>query len=651
MHAEHEDLEPSARKSTLLGRAVIYGFGAAGIALCINQNLNLGLLGTVLVDNTFIYLQMCLFLSVTFLIYPMNRRTRGPAPLYDWCLFALCAAVCGFLAWHGSDISERGWTLQAPPIVTAASTLLCLFALEAVRRAGGNSMFIVCAVFAVFPVVAYLLPGFLWSPQMNLDLVIREHALGTESILGQPIRVVTEVLMGFLIFGAALVVTGGGQFFMDLAMALLGKTRGGTAKVCIMSSALFGSLSGSVLSNIVTTGRLTIPAMKRAGYSPTYAAAVESCASTGGVMMPPVMGAVAFIMADFLRISYADVAIAATVPSLLYYLALMVQVDLHARKMNLSGQVTEETPKLLAVFARGWHHLAALVLLTYLLVWMRDETYAPYYATAFVVLTALIRRQIRIADLVSLLRESALTIVGIFAILTGIGMIIGALTFTGVGTGFARELLLLANENVYVILLLGAVTSFILGIGLTVTACYLLLATILPPPLVQLGLDPIAVHMFILYWGVLSFITPPVAAGSMAAAGIAGAKPMAVDMLSMRIGTILFILPFMFVLNPALILKGSSVDIAHSVGAAVVSVFLISCALEGWLYGIGRIGTLARTAVMVAGIMLMLPGEHIAVINAELTGAILALATIIAIWIGKRLRHDTAPETKPDKSS
>lgn len=651
MHAEHEDLEPSARKSTLFGRAVIYGFGALGIALCINQNLNLGLLGTVLVDNTFIYLQMCLFLSVTFLIYPMSRRTRGPASLYDWCLFALCAIVCGFLAWHGSDISERGWTLQAPPIVTVASTLLCLFALEAVRRAGGNSMFIVCAVFAVFPVVAYLLPGFLWSPQMNLDLVIREHALGTESILGQPIRVVTEVLMGFLIFGAALIVTGGGQFFMDLAMALLGKTRGGTAKVCIMSSALFGSLSGSVLSNIVTTGRLTIPAMKRAGYSPTYAAAVESCASTGGVMMPPVMGAVAFIMADFLRISYADVAIAATVPSLLYYLALMVQVDLHARKMNLSGQVTEETPKLLAVFARGWHHLAALVLLTYLLVWMRDETYAPYYATAFVVLTALIRRQIRLADLVSLLRESTLTIVGIFAILTGIGMIIGALTFTGVGTGFARELLLFANENVYVILLLGAVTSFILGIGLTVTACYLLLATILPPPLVQLGLDPIAVHMFILYWGVLSFITPPVAAGSMAAAGIAGAKPMAVDMLSMRIGTILFILPFMFVLNPALILKGSLVDIAQSVGAAVISVLLISCALEGWLYGIGRIGALARTAVMVAGIMLMLPGEHIAVINPGLTGAILALAAIMATWIGKRLRHDTTPEAKPEKSS
>jgi len=651
MNAEYEDLEPSTRTTTAFGRAVIYGFGAVGILLCINQNLNLGLLGTVLVDNTFIYLQLCLFLSVTFLILPLNRRARGPAPLYDWGLFALCVAVCGFLAWHGSDISELGWTLQAPPIATVASTLLCLFALEAVRRAGGTSMFIVCVVFAAFPVIAHLLPGFLWAPQMSWENVIREHALGTESILGQPIRVVTEVLMGFLIFGAALVVTGGGQFFMDLAMALLGKTRGGTAKVCIMSSALFGSLSGSVLSNIVTTGRLTIPAMKRAGYSPTYAAAVESCASTGGVMMPPVMGAVAFIMADFLRISYADVAIAAIVPSLLYYLALLVQVDLHARKMNLSGKVTEEPPKLLAVFAHGWHHLAALVLLTYLLVWMRDETYAPYYATAFVVLTALIRRQIRFADLLSLLRESTQTIVGIVAILTGIGMIIGSLTFTGIGAGFARELLLFANGNVYVILLLGALTSFILGIGLTVTACYLLLATILPPPLVQLGLDPVAVHMFILYWGVLSFITPPVAAGSMAAAGIAGAKPMAVDILSMRIGTILFLLPFMFVLNPALILKGSSGAITHSVGAAVVSVFLICCALEGWLFGIGRIGMLARTAVMVAGVMLMLPGEHIAAINSELTGAILALATIGILWIGKRVRHDAVPETRLDKSA
>ncbi len=629
------DDSPTVARLNLSARIVVYLFGALGIALCLNQNMSLGLLGVILVDNTYIYLELALFLSIVFLIYKGHEKSRTVS-WWDWLLFAACVVVCAFLSWHGADISDFGWTLQGPPSATLASTVLCLLALEAIRRVGGTALFIVCLVFAIFPVFAHRMPGFLWSNEMSLAMLLREHALGSESILGQPIRVITEVLMGFLIFGSALVVTGGGRFFMELAMALLGRTRGGTAKVCILSSALFGSLSGSVLSNIVTTGRLTIPAMKRAGYSPTYAAAVESCASTGGIMMPPVMGAVAFIMADFLRIPYVDVAIAAVMPSVLFFLALLIQVDLHARKKGLSGRSQDEIPSLWRVLVSGWHHLGGLALLTYLLVWMRDETYSPYYAAAFVVLVSIVRGQTRLSGLFSLLRESTLTIVNIFGILAAIGMIIGSLTFTGVGAGFASELLRFSNGNVYVILILGALTSFVLGIGLTVTACYLLLAMVLPPPLIQLGLDPVAVHMFILYWGVLSFITPPVAAGSMAAAGIAGAKPLAVDLTSMRIGMILFIMPFMFALDPALILQGSLDTVLWAVTTALLSVIMLCFGLEGWFYGIGKGGFVPRAVAILAGIVLMLPAERIAAFNPQLVGIAISAVLLAAMWFQRK---------------
>lgn len=627
-----EKLEAKERNAAGWVGALILIFGAVGIITAINQNMNLGLFGVILVDNTFLYFEMACFLSIVFLLYPMRRGKTGKIEWCDWLLFFITLATSAYLSWNGSNISDFGWVYSAPLYPTIAAIILCLVALEAVRRAAGIVMLIVCLVFAVFPIFSHVLPGVLWSPQLDPLVVIREHALGTESILGQPIRVVTDVLMGFLIFGAALVVTGGGAVFMELAMALLGHTRGGTAKVAVLSSALFGSLSGSVLSNVVTTGKLTIPAMRRAGYPPTYAAAVEACASTGGTLMPPVMGAVAFIMADFLRISYVDVAIAAALPSALYYLALILQVDLFAARMDIKGSATDELPRLRDVLLRGWHHIGGLLLLTYLLMWTRNETYAPYIATGFVVVISLIRRQINVYGLINLLRESTSTIVNIFAILAGVGMVIGSLTFTGVGAAFARELLLIGGQNIYLLLLLGALTSFILGMGMTITACYLLLATILPTALVQQGLDPTAVHLFILYWGMLSFITPPVALGSMAAASIAGVDPMQAGFKSMRIGTILFILPFMFVMNPELILKGSFSECAVAGFTAIASVFLISFALEGWIYKIGRINSFSRIALGASGLLVMHPG-----FETDLYGSALAILVIVFNLVRKKI--------------
>lgn len=618
---EAGSIEATERPLSRASNAVAMAFGGVGIALAINQILGLRIFGLVLLDNVFLYAEMALFLSIVFLLYPARRGGGETVPWYDWLLFVLCATTCTYLSLNGENIVNLGWVYDAPAIATVASTALCLFALEAVRRAGGTVILIVCLVFGGFPLVAHFMPGFLWAPEMSFSSIVREHALGSDSILGQPISVVMNVLFGFLLFGASLVVTGGGKFFMDIALALLGRTRGGTAKVAIMSSALFGSLSGSVLSNVVTTGRLTIPAMRRNGYPPSYAAAVEACASTGGTLMPPVMGAVAFIMADFLRISYAEVALAALVPSMIYYLALIVQSDIYAARENIGTVYSDDHPSALAVLAHGWHHLGGLVLLTYLLLFLRQETYAPYYATVFVVGIALLRRQIRFFDLYQLISESVRTIVNIFAVLAGIGMVIGALTFTGIGTAFSRELILLGGQTPLLLLIFGALTSFILGMGMTITACYLLLATILPSALIQQGLDPVAVHLFILYWGMLSFITPPVALASMAAASIAGADSMSVAFKSMRIGAFLFVLPFMFVLNPELILRGTVVDCSLAVATASLSVVLISQALEGWAYRIGPIELLPRVLFLVAGGLLLYPGEVTDVIG--ITSAVL----------------------------
>jgi TRAP transporter 4TM/12TM fusion protein len=268
--------------------------GSVGILLTINQTFNLHLTGGPIIGTSFYYLLLGLFLSLVFLAYPAYPAARQTIPWYDWGLFGICLCAAFYLAWNGSRIIGEGWDLAAPPEAVAVAAVICLLALEAVRRAGGMVLFTICATFATYPLFAESMPGFLWGPSSNLPQTLTAHALGVESIIGIPFRTVASLLIGFLIFGSALVVTGGGEFFMALAVALLGRTRGGPAKVSVLASGFFGSLSGSVISNVVTTGRLTIPTMKRVGYPPHYAGAIEACSSTGGALMPPVMGAVAW---------------------------------------------------------------------------------------------------------------------------------------------------------------------------------------------------------------------------------------------------------------------------------------------------------------------------------------------------------------------
>lgn len=613
-------------------KAVLLLLGGAGLAIITAQSFNLEIAGVLpLLANRYYYVLVSLFLAAAFLLQPA-RGSDGDVTPFDWGCAVLALLTGGYLAFEAETIITSGWEVVAPPFAVAVCAIVVLLALEAVRRTGGLVLLAICVVFAAYPLFAGSMPGFLWGTQLNLSETLAAHVMGAESVIGMPLRVVADALVGFIIFGSVLSVMGGGQFFMDLSMALMGRSRGGPAKVAVLSSALFGSLSGSVISNVLTTGRLTIPAMKRAGYPPTYAAAMEACASTGGTLMPPVMGAVAFIMASFLDTSYTTIVVAAVVPSLLYYLALFIQADVFAARTGIRGVGRDQLPRLLATVRGGWHHLVSLVVLVVLL-FVASPDRAAYYATAIMLVLGMVatRRVLPLRTVRELLLDVTGNIAYLVATLCGIGLIVGSLAMTGVGSAFSRELVLYGGNNVLLLLLLGALTSFVLGMGMTVSACYIFLATVLAPALVGLGLNPLGAHLFVLYWGMLSYITPPVALASIAAAQIAGARGLETGFASMRLGLVLFILPFMFVYNPGLLLQGDVFNIVVSVGTAVVATVLLCCAVEGYIYRVGIIGTLERGAVLVGAVLLMVP-----IRQTELAGALVLVLTAVGMALMRR---------------
>jgi len=342
-------------------------------------------------------------------------------------------------------------------------------------------------------------------------------------------------------------------------------------------------------------------------------------------------------MASFLNVPYIEIAVAAVIPSLLYYLGLFLQIDAYAARNNLKGLPREELPKLGAVFRAGWHYLFSLVLLIYLLLYLKQEALAPYYATAVLLVTnQIFGKRLGWKDLKLFLFETGQVLAELVAILGAIGLIIGALSVTGLVGSIATDLVLLAGENVYILLLMGAATSFVLGMGMTVTAAYVFLAIVLAPSLTQSGLDPMAVHLFILYWGMLSFITPPVALGAFAAATISGATPMRAGFTAMRLGSIIYFIPFFFVLEPALILNGEPLQVVVVLASALAGVVLIASSTQGYLVGYGTFGSgipgfAVRALVFAGGVMFAFPGSEdmgVGHWDAALAGAVIAAAAL-----------------------
>jgi TRAP transporter 4TM/12TM fusion protein len=612
---------------------IIIFIAAIGILITINQLFHLRIAGFMPIGNAYYYYILGTFLSITFLLFPAREKDKNLLPWFDWCIFIISIVINLYLAFNAYNILTKGWEYEAPLIPTIASFTLWLLALEAVRRAAGNILFIICFIISFYPIYGGFLPSILWGSPFTLTQTACYHAMGVESIIGIPTRVVANTLIGFMIFGAALVSSGGGKFFMDFATSTLGHTRGGAAKVSVIASALMASISGSVISNIVTTGTVTIPAMKKTGYTSRYAGAIEACASTGGTITPPIMGAAGFLIASFLNVAYVYVIIAAVFPAVLYYLTLILQVDNHAAKEKIVGLPREELPSLLETLKEGWYFLGSLVLLIFILTYVRMESWAPFYTIVFLFACAMIKKSTRYTwkRFGDFLFDSGKLLGQITSILAGVGLIVGALSGTGLANSFSRELVVLAGGNVFLLLSFGAITSFILGIGMTVTACYVFLAIVLVPALVEVGLNPMACHLFVLYWGVLSYITPPVALGSITAATIAGSNPMSTGWLSMRLGSAKYIVPFFFALNPALIFIGNAWEIMLATTTAAIGCVFLAASLEGWLYFYGKISTYQRVSSFIAGVLLMYPHWYSTII-----GSAIVFLFIVIILLKRR---------------
>lgn len=630
--------DPEARSTRLTGAAFWAAFvlSSVGLIMTINQVFNLGLGGFRPISTSYYYLIIGCFGAFAFLAFPAIKRQKAHVPWFDWVLAVLTLGLGMWLASVSLTIQLAGWSATAPEWAAWLGALLILLILDGVRRTGEIVLFIACLLFGAFPIFAGEMPGFLWGVQFSALDTVREHVFGTESIIGIPMQVVADTLIGFLVFGVVLSATGGAAFFMDFALALMGTSRGGPAKVAVVSSATFGMLSGSPTSNVLTTGTLTIPTMKRCGYSPHYAGAVEACASTGGALMPPVMGAAAFIMANFLDVPYSEVMLAALLPSLLFYAALFLQTDLYAVRHGLRGVAKSEVPPLWPTLVSGWYFIGAIVGLTVLLLAFRMEAQAPFWVCLFLLAIAVLRRRSTGFNLMSFCRlvvDAGQAVAQIVALIAGIGLIIGALSVTGVANSFSRELVQYAAGNIGLLLFFGAITSFILGMGMTASACYIFLAIVLAPALVQAGLDPMASHLYVLYWGIVSFITPPVALAAIAAASIAKSSPMKTGLMALRIGCLLMLLPVLFVLQPALILRGELPVILQAVATAGLAIFMLASAFEGYVYRVGPTPLWARIPILVGGLLLLIPEGMTDVI-----GLSISLAGIGAMWVARRAR-------------
>jgi TRAP transporter 4TM/12TM fusion protein len=598
------------------------------------QTFNLGsVIGFVPLTNQFIYGAIALLLPFSFLLWPRWQALDK--------VLAFLAVITGcYFAYVSERIVMEGWEYAAPVAAQIMSLLLWALTLEAGRRIGGTAMFLVVAPLSLYPLFADRLPAIFNGFSMPLRDTAVFYAMSSEGILGVPMRAFINLVLGFLVFGVALQKTGGGKFFLDLAFAALGHVRGGPAKVAILSSGLMGSMSGSVITNVLTTGTLTIPTMKRTGIRPAVAGGIEACASTGGVLAPPVMGATAFVMATFLNVPYQDIALAAILPTLLYFLGLFFQIDALAARQGLSGLPEAELPNLRRVLREGWWYLAVFVLLIWMLLVLNRESWAPWFATALLLVINQLMPHNRWgwSDFGAFLEDVGRLFAEMAGLLAAVGLIVGALVVTGKIGNIASDLLSFAGGNLYLLLLMGAATAFVLGIGMTVTAAYIFLAVGLAPALIQAGLDALAVHLFILYWSMLSYITPPVAIGAFAAATIAQANPMRTGIEAMRLGGVIYLLPFFFVVAPALLLQGPWGDITLTFGSALFGVYLISCAAQGWLIGfggypVGLPGVGLRLLTLFSGLAFALPGGALTGIHPlHLFGFALACLSPVLFW-------------------
>src|SRR5258706_8690025 len=536
---------------------------------------------------------------------------RGRAGAVPW--YGLAAAIVGsvaaaYLAVRFPALSEL--TSKQPWDGLAAAGALIVLFLEGLRRTSGAALFYTTLAFILLAMFGGYLPGEFAARSIPLPRLAYYLVWDSSAILGIAIKIIATVVVVYVFFGQVLLKAGGSFFFTGIAMALMGRYRGGTAKIAIVGSSLFGSISGNIVSNVMTVGTVTIPLMKRAGFRPHLAAAIEACASTGGQITPPVMGIAAFIMAEFLQVPFYEVALAALIPAALFYAALFIQVDLEGARSDIKRMPEEEIPRLGRVLREGWYFLIPLVALVYCLFGLNYEPeMAGLVATgivfAFGILIPFRGSRIGLRDLWAMMRDAGLGVIDLFMLGASAGIMIGALNYSGVGFTLTLVLILLAGGSLVALLVLSAIANIILGLGLPTVGVYIVLATLVAPALVKMGIAPMAAHMFIMYYGCLSMSPPPVPSAAFVAANLAGADPNRTGWTAMAFGWTLFVIPFLFVFSGTLLLKGDPLSIALDLVLAVAGVWFISAATMG--YAMRPLGLAARVSFAVTCLCLFMP--------------------------------------------
>ncbi|MFR7872805.1 TRAP transporter permease [Peptoniphilus sp. HMSC062D09] len=585
--------------------------------------------------------------TLGFALYPgFKKSSKDKIDITDWLLIILSVGVWGYIFFNVEAIALKGGQMSTTDMVLGV--LAVLLTLEVTRRVVGPELPIVTIVFLLFAYFGRHMPGIFAHRGFNVTRIVSHMYMTTEGIMGTPLGVSSTFVFMFILFGSFLDKTGVGEFFIDFAYALTGSTRSGPAMTSVLSSGLMGSISGSSVANTVTTGAFTIPLMKSVGYKPHYAGAVEATASTGGQIMPPVMGAAAFIMADFTGFPYISIVKAAIIPAVLYYIAVGTMVHLEACKLGLKGMPRESLPKVSNILRKQGYLTLPLIAIIFMLVKQYPPTMAALTGIVIGVIVAmtvsLIKKDNSFTpkDILGAMEAGAKGAVGVACACACAGMIVGVVTLTGFGLKIAEVIVQIAQGRLIPTLLLTMISSIILGMGLPTTAKYIVLATMAVPAITKLGVNLMSAHLFILYFGVVADVTPPVALAAYAGAGIAGANSMKTGFQAFKLAIGAFIIPYIFVINPHLIMVDSIVGTTvnwlpvtaalPTIVTALIGTICLAGTVESYLFGNLRIWQ--RIILLLAAFALLDPKL--------LTDAI-GLAALAFIFVTQKMLNKNKP--------
>jgi TRAP transporter 4TM/12TM fusion protein len=622
--------------------------GAILTALCLAWACNVPyFLGAAYYREQFLVLVLGLAIALAYNTMSWRGRPHAGFSPLDFLIGLIGLGTCLYVAFdYERLLGDVAYRTEELLII---SSVLVLLTLEGLRRVTGLGMFLVVIAFLVYALFAHLMPLEIQGKQQHPITLAVYLGFDPSAILGIPLVVGATIVIMYILLGSVLMRAGGGEFFMDLATATMGHRRGGPAKIAVVGSAMFGTVSGSSISSVASTGVFTIPMMKRSGYTARDAGAIEAVASTGGQLAPPVMGAAAFLMAEFVEMPYPEIALAATIPAFIYYWGLYWQVDLIAGRDRLQT-VTEKLETAGQVLKDGWHFLVPFATLIIVMFgWRTSPELAAIIASLCMLLVGLIRpyrgKRLHLSDAWHAMSDTGRSTGDLFLTLAGAGIVIGVLSATGLAYALSLLLVKIAGQDLFLLLAVAGLVSIVLGMGMPTTAVYVLLATLIAPSLIQAGVPKLAAHMFILYFGMLSMITPPVALAAFAAANISKAGIMETAWAACVIGWTKFALPIMFVLSPTLLLIGPIEQIALDTVTALIGVYIVTVGIVGYFQE--RIGWAYRLLMLVLGGLAVVPSASVGVTIPWYVSVVATIVGMIVLAMDYKLRRRgaTAPAT------